>query len=89
MNKENQTFTLHKILTTNKMVGMDMTIITIRFDPPSSANFVDAGGRGGIPHNKGGHFSFCKSQLDSRMSGVGGPTGLWTYYHSKLLFGLI
>jgi hypothetical protein len=29
-----------------------------------------------IPHNKGGHFPFCKSQLDSRMFGVVGPTGL-------------
>ena len=34
-----------------------------------------------IPHNKGGHFPFYKSQLDSRTFGMAGPTGLWTYYH--------
>ena len=34
-----------------------------------------------IPLNKGGHFPFRKSQLDSRMFGMAGPTGLWTHYH--------
>ena len=37
-----------------------------------------------IPHNKGRHFPFHMSQLDSRTFGVAGPTGLWTRYHSKL-----
>lgn len=41
--KLTQAFTLHKISTTNNTVGMDMTIITIRFGPPSSTNFVDEG----------------------------------------------
>ena len=34
-----------------------------------------------IPRNKGGHCPFCKSQLDSQMFGMAGPTGLWTHYH--------
>ena len=34
-----------------------------------------------IPRNKGGHFPFRKSQLDSRMFGTAGPMGLWTRYH--------
>ena len=34
-----------------------------------------------IPHNKGGHCPFRKSQLDSRTFGMAGPTGLWTRYH--------
>ena len=34
-----------------------------------------------IPHNKGGHFLFHKSQLDSRTFGVAGPMELWPYYH--------
>ena len=34
-----------------------------------------------IPRNKGGHCPFRKSQLDSRMFGMAGPTGLWTHYH--------
>jgi len=34
-----------------------------------------------ITHNKGGHFPFRKSQLDSRTFGMAGPTGLWTRYH--------
>ena len=58
-----------------------MIVITVRFDPPSSTNFVD---KGKIPQNKGGHYPFCKSQLDSQTFGVVGPTGLWTHYHSNL-----
>ena len=42
-----------------------------------------------IPHNKGRHCSFYKSQLDSRTFGMSGSTGLWTYYHSKLWFGVL
>ena len=34
-----------------------------------------------IPRNKGGHCPFRKSQLDSRMFGMEGPTRLWTNYH--------
>ena len=34
-----------------------------------------------IPHNKGGHYPFQKSQLDSQMFGMSGVTGLWTRYH--------
>jgi hypothetical protein len=34
-----------------------------------------------IPHKKGGHYPFHKSQLDSRTFGMAGPTGLWTRYH--------
>ena len=34
-----------------------------------------------IPHNKGGHCPFRKSQLDSRTFGMAGLTGLWTRYH--------
>ena len=34
-----------------------------------------------IPHNKGGHCPFRKSQLDSQTFGMAGPTGLWTRYH--------
>jgi hypothetical protein len=34
-----------------------------------------------IPPNKGGHYLFHKSQLDSRTFGMAGPTGLWTRYH--------
>ena len=34
-----------------------------------------------IPHNKGGHCPFRKSQLDSRTFGMAGPMGLWTRYH--------
>ena len=60
---------------------MDMTIRTIRFDPPSSANFVDGGEN---PSQQRGNFLFHKSQLDSRNFGVAGPMGLWTRYHSKL-----
>ena len=36
-----------------------------------------------IPCNKGGHCSFCKSQLDSQTFGVAGPIGLWPHYHSR------
>ena len=36
-----------------------------------------------IPRNKGGHFPFRKSQLDSRTFGVAGLTGLWPRYHSR------
>ena len=36
-----------------------------------------------VPHKKGGHFPFCKSQLYSRTFGVAGLMGLWTHYHSK------
>ena len=53
-----------------------MTIRTVRFVPPSSANFVD---KGKIPRSKGGHFPFHKSQLDTQMFGVVGPTRLWTH----------
>jgi hypothetical protein len=35
-----------------------------------------------IPCNKGGHYPFCKSQLDSRTFGVAGPIVLWTHYDS-------
>ena len=38
-----------------------------------------------IPCNKGGHYPFRKSQLDSRTVGMAGSTGLWTRYHSKCL----
>ena len=34
-----------------------------------------------IPHNKAGHFSFHKFQLDSRKFGMVCPMGLWTRYH--------
>ena len=37
-----------------------------------------------IARNKGRHYPFCKSQLDSRTFGVVGSTGLWTRYHSKV-----
>ena len=36
-----------------------------------------------IPRNKGGHYPFRKSQLDSRTFGMAGLMGLWTHYHSK------
>ena len=36
-----------------------------------------------IPHKKGGHFPFRKSQLDSQTFGMVGPTGLWPRYHPK------
>ena len=36
-----------------------------------------------IPHNKGGHFPSCNSQLDSRMFGMVGPMRLWPCYHPK------
>ena len=39
-----------------------------------------------IPHNKGRHYPFRKSQLDSQMFGMAGLTGLWTRY--RLKFGL-
>ena len=39
-----------------------------------------------IPHKKWRHCSFRNSQLDSRMFGVVGLTGLWTRYHSKVWF---
>ena len=39
---------------------------------------------GEFPHNKGGDCPFHKSQSDSRMFGVVGPTRLWTYYHYKI-----
>ena len=45
--------------------------------------FKDVLTRVKIPRNKGGHCPFRKSQLDSRMFGMVGPTGLWTRYHSK------
>ena len=38
-----------------------------------------------IPPKKGRHFPFHKSQLDSRMFGMVGSTGLWTCYHSKFV----
>ena len=38
-----------------------------------------------IPCNKGRHFPFCKSQLDSRTFGMPGSTGSWTRYHSKFV----
>ena len=38
-----------------------------------------------IPRNKGGHFLFHKSQLDSRMFGMAGPTRLWTHYHLRVI----
>ena len=38
---------------------------------------------GEIPRNKGDHFPFRKSQLDSRMFGMVGPTRLWPCYHPK------
>ena len=34
-----------------------------------------------IPRNKGGHYPFRKSQLDSWTFGMAGPIGLWTRYH--------
>ena len=37
-----------------------------------------------IPCNKGGHFPFRKSQLDSQMFGMEGPMGLWPRYHPKI-----
>lgn len=36
-----------------------------------------------IPWNKGGHFSFRKSQLESWTFGMAGQTKLWTHYHLK------
>ena len=36
-----------------------------------------------IPHNKGRHCPFRKSQLDPRMFGMAGSTGLWTHDHIK------
>ena len=38
-----------------------------------------------IPHNKGRHCLFRKSQLDSLTFGVASSMGLWTHYHSKCL----
>ena len=34
-----------------------------------------------IPHNKGGHYPYRKSQLDSRTFGMAGLMGLWNHYH--------
>ena len=39
-----------------------------------------------IPRNKGDHFPFHKSQLDSPMFGVVAPIGLCPYYHSRGFF---
>jgi hypothetical protein len=39
-----------------------------------------------IPHNKGRHCPFRKSQLDSRTFGMEGSMGLWTCYHLKVWF---
>ena len=36
---------------------------------------------GKFPRNKGDHYPFHKSQLDTRTFGVAGPMGLWTHYH--------
>jgi len=33
--------------------------------------------------NKGGHYPFCKSQLESRTFGVAGLMRLWPHYHSR------
>ena len=38
-----------------------------------------------IPLNKGCHYPFRKSQLDSQMFGMAELTGLWTRYHSKFV----
>ena len=38
-----------------------------------------------IPRNKGGHYPFHKSQLDSRTFGMAGPTRLWTRYHLRVI----
>ena len=40
--------------------------------------------RGKIPLQQGGDCPFCKSQLDSQMFGVVGPTRLCIHYHSKI-----
>ena len=42
-----------------------------------------------IPRNKGRHFPFRKSQLDSQTFGMAGSTGLWTRYHLSLWFGVL
>ena len=34
-----------------------------------------------IPRNKGGHYPFHKSQLDSQTFGMAGLMRLWTHYH--------
>ena len=41
--------------------------------------------RGKIPRNKGGHWPFCKSQLDLRTFGMAGLMGLWTHYHLSVI----
>ena len=38
-----------------------------------------------IPPNKGRHFPFCKSQLDSWTFGMEGSMGLWTHCHLSLV----
>ena len=38
-----------------------------------------------IPRNKGRHYPFHKSQLDSRTFAMAGSTGLWTRYCSSRL----
>lgn len=38
-----------------------------------------------IPHNKGRHYLFHKSQLDSQTFGMVGSTGLWTRYRLSLV----
>jgi hypothetical protein len=38
-----------------------------------------------IPRNKGRHYPFRKSQLDSRTYGMVGSMRLWTHYHYKFV----
>ena len=59
---------------------MDMTVITIRL-ALLLAPILLMGEK--IPRNKGGHFPFCKSQLDSQTFGMAGPMRLWPRYHHK------
>ena len=38
-----------------------------------------------IPHNKGCHYLFHMSQLESRTFCMACPTRLWTYYHLRVI----
>jgi hypothetical protein len=40
---------------------------------------------GKMPHNKEGHFPFCKSQLDSQIFGVAGSIASWKQFETDFL----
>ena len=64
----------------NDMLGNLCMLASLTFLGP--CNFIELLLTGvKIPRNKGGHYPFRKSQLDSRMFDMEGPTGLWTHYH--------